>query len=115
MKKIRNFIVWSLVFVGLLLAFDLVMVRSTDLPPALAGVQRFYVDFRARLLGLVGSSSPDSIETVIEKSAVPATGHSPVATGQRYLYVDGEGQLQFADSLAEVPQAYRKSAQPLKE
>lgn len=114
MKKIRNFIVWSLVFIGLLLAFDLVMVRSTDLPPALAGVQRFYVDFRARLLGLVGDSSPASIETVIEKTATPAAG-TAAAAGQRYLYVDNQGQLQFADSLAEVPQAYRKSAQPLKE
>lgn len=118
MKKIRNFIVWTLIFVGLLLAFDLLMVRSSSFPPWLAGVQRFYVDFRGRVLNLTTGSPTVSIEQVIETTAKPGAkrgaGLKSVA-GQRYLYADAEGSLHFADSLAEVPEAYRARAQPLQE
>jgi len=118
MKKIRNFIVWTLVFVGLLLAFDLLLVRTTVLPSWLAGVQRFYVDFRGRLLGLATDSAEGSIEKVIEttnrKGIGKDSGIKSVA-GQRYLYADAQGSLHFADSLAEVPEAYRATAQPLQE
>jgi hypothetical protein len=118
MKKIRTFIVWTLIFVGLLLAFDLLMVRSTSFPSWLAGVQRFYVDFRGRILNLTTAAPSTSIEQVIETTARPGaqqkTGTTPTAR-QRYVYADAQGLLHFADSLAEVPAAYRSVAQPLQD
>ena len=118
MKKIRNFIVWTLVFLGLLLAFDLLMIRSTAFSPALVKVQDFYVDFRGRILSLLNGSDAESIEQVIETSAEPANGRTEKATSrlrQRYLYADAEGALRFADSLDEVPEQFRSAAQPLKD
>jgi hypothetical protein len=118
MKKIRNFIVWTLVFVGLLLAFDLLMVRSTSFPPWLEGIQRFYADFRGRILNLMPDAPSTSIEQVIETSARPKSQQKTEvvpSARQRYVYADAQGILHFADSLAEVPAAYRASAQPLQE
>jgi len=120
MKKLRNFIVWSLVFVGLLLAFDLLMVRTTALPPWAAGVQRFYVDFRGRIFNLVGGAQTVSIEQVIATSAQPEQAQATKQTtgsntAQRFLYADADGALHFADSLNEVPKQYRAAAQPLQE
>jgi hypothetical protein len=120
MKKLRNFIVWSLVFVGLLLAFDLLMVRSTAFPPWAVGVQRFYIDFRGRIINLVGGSQAVSIEQVIATTAQPdqakaAKKTSDSSSAQRYLYADADGALHFADSLNEVPEQYRAAAQPLQE
>lgn len=118
MKTIRKFIIWSLIFIGLLLACDLLLVRSQTLPPGLAAVQRFYVDFRGRILNLAGQAPADTIERVIEKAA---SSTEPVKTGnrqpagQRYLYADAQGALHFADSLAEVPRPYRDTAQPLQD
>lgn len=120
MKKLRNFIVWSLVFIGLLLAFDLLMVRTTALPPWAAGVQRFYVDFRGRIFNLVGGSQAVSIEQVIATTAQPDQTKAAKKTAAsdaapRFLYADAEGALHFADSLNEVPEQYRAAAQPLQE
>jgi len=118
MKKIRNFLVWTLVFLGLLLAFDLLMVRSTAFPPALVEIQDFYVDFRGRILNLLNGSDAKSIEQVIETSAKSGTGQEAKATSkarQRYLYADAEGALHFADSLDEVPERFRSAAQPLQD
>ena len=118
MKKIRNFIVWTLVFLGLLLAFDLLMIRSTAFTPALVKVQDFYVDFRGRILSLLNGSNAESIEQVIETSAKTETGQEAKAAAkarQRYLYADSEGALRFADSLDEVPERFRSAAQPLQD
>jgi hypothetical protein len=46
----------------------------------------------------------------VQNVAVP-----PVATPQapQYVYVDQDGQLNFAVSLDEIPRAFRDGAQPL--
>jgi hypothetical protein len=36
-------------------------------------------------------------------------------TADRYIYVDADGELQFADSLEDIPPALRKDAQPMKD
>ncbi|RME35456.1 MAG: hypothetical protein D6794_09550 [Deltaproteobacteria bacterium] len=116
MKKLRRFLLWSLVFLVLLAACDQVLVRLPAGDGALAVVQQFYVDFRRRLFGLVTGEAPRSIEQVIEKAAQPsgpAKGAAASSAGPRYLYVDGDGNLQFAESLQEIPAAFRSSAQKL--
>jgi hypothetical protein len=50
----------------------------------------------------------------------PSAGSAPKAADlggaqPRYLYVDGEGNLQFADRLEDIPARYRKEARSLAE
>ena len=56
--------------------------------------------------------APKSIEAVIaqqkQKSDKP-----PEEVSQRYVYSDAEGQLQFAESLDDVPKRFRAQAQPM--
>lgn len=42
-----------------------------------------------------------------QTAAAPTVNH--------YLYVDGEGELQFAERLEDIPAALRRGAQPLKD
>ena len=51
-----------------------------------------------------------------EKKPAPASSSPAPAAGvsaPRYVYVDGQGELRFADRLEEIPAAYRKDAQRL--
>ncbi len=116
MLKLLKYFLWVVVLLALSLGFDQLMVKLPLHAPGLSQTQQFYVDFRSRLLGLVGgdpSSPSDAIEAVIEKSA---TVPEPSAKkSNRYLYVDKSGTLQFADSLQQVPSQYRHDAQPLAE
>ena len=43
-----------------------------------------------------------------EASAAPQAQKAP-----RYIYSDGKGELHFADSLDDVPDKYRRLAQPM--
>jgi len=118
MLKLLKLFAWLVFAVALLVGFDQLLVRVPLGIPGVSQAQTFYVDFRGRLLGLVGfdevAEAPEkSIEQVIEK-----TRNAPAATSkvsQRYLYVDESGALQFVDSLQQVPTKYRNSAQPLAE
>jgi hypothetical protein len=118
MLKLLKLFAWLLFVVVALVAVDQFLVR---VPVEVAGVtqaQKFYVDFRGRLLGLVGLDLADpvpqkSIEQVIEANQQAPAPETP--DQQRYLYVDDSGALQFADSLQQVPEEYRQSAQPLAE
>ncbi|HEY5675031.1 MAG TPA: hypothetical protein VIR78_15105 [Malonomonas sp.] len=116
MLKLLRMLLWLILVLVVVGGLDQFLVRVPLDTPGLAPVQTFYVDFRSRLLGLVGvetvAAPPATIEQVIE-----ATGSAPQQTkkSQRYLYVDEAGELQFADSLAQVPVKFRKAAQPLAE
>jgi hypothetical protein len=118
MLKLFKYFLWLVVLVALTVGFDQLMVRVPLETPGMKQVQQFYVDFRSRLIQLFPQQNQppqpvDVIEAVIKKKADPSTG-SAKKSG-RYLYVDGSGTLQFADSLQQVPQKYRKDAQPLAE
>jgi len=130
MKALRRFFLWGLVFCGLLAAADQVLLKAPLTAPGLHEVQVFYRDFRGRMLTLFGVPGGGSIEQLIgeaERGVTPAAGAGPVAPGvtsgapgraplaQRYLYVDQDGALQFAESLQQVPPRYRASAQLLKD
>lgn len=112
MKKIIRALFWGLVFVVILGGIDQLLVQTPFEGPVIGSVRTFYLDFRSRLIGLTGSSAPQSVEQSIEQAATqPATQPAH----QRYVYADADGNLQFADSLAEVPETYRREAQPLEE
>ncbi len=118
MLKLLKIFAWLLLTLIVLVAGDQLLVRVPLDVPGVTQAQTFYVDFRARLFGLVGIDQPDggagkSIEQVIEASQ-PTSTEAPKAA-QRYLYVDDSGVLNFADSLQLVPERYRKDAQPLEE
>ncbi len=113
MLKLLRLLFWVVVAGAVLMGGDQVLMRVPLETPGLSQVQDFYVDFRARLLGLIGieATSPQSIEQVIGDNAEPA--QQPATKPQRYLYVDESGVLQFTDRLEDVPLQYRKDAQPL--
>jgi hypothetical protein len=121
MFKMTRWFIWGLFSLLLLTAIDQVLLR-VDLPvPGYAEVHEFYVDFRSRLLGLTGNDpvartiSANRQPSARVKSAAPKTSAPTAKTQPRYLYVDTDGALQFADSLGEVPLQYRRDAQPLSE
>ena len=115
MLKLIKYFLWLAVILALSLGFDQLMVQLPLPAPGLKQTQEFYVDFRSRLIGLLNGSiaaPADPINTVISaKTHPPKTKQA----SRRYLYVDADGNLQFADSLQQVPARYRDSAQPMAE
>ncbi len=117
MLKMTRWFIWGLFTLLLLTALDQVLLRVALPVPGYADVQVFYVDFRSRLLGLAGN---DSVAQMINDNklpavSLPAKAETTPKAQTRYLYADGEGALQFADSLDMVPLQYRRDAQPLAE
>jgi hypothetical protein len=115
LKLLKNFL-WLVVILTLAIGFDQLMVKLPLTIPGLQQTQRFYIDFRTRLLNLTETSinqDRDTIEKIIKKT-VPTPA---ILTNKptRYLYVDKNGTLQFADSLQQIPINYRQDAQPLAE
>ena len=113
MLKLLKYFLWLVVIVALALGFDQLMLKLPFHSPGLKQTQQFYVDFRTRLVGLMQADtlSSSSIESVIgETTAVSVPTGGKI---NRYLYVDGNGTLQFADSLQQVPAEYRQDAQRL--
>ncbi len=131
MFKIFRYVLWLVVVLALMLSFDQLMISFPLTTPGLAHTQKFYVSFRQRLGNLVNgvaeqplsalkkadkvsaptkkNSSPDTIAKVISKSAATKVKQE----AQRFLYVDAQGDLQFADSIEQIPKRFRESAQPL--
>lgn len=109
MKLIR-FILWVVVTLVLVVVADQLMIRRHFTTPVLTETQVFYRDFRARLLTMRRTDGfDDRIGQAIEaEMKTPAD-----AASSRYLYVDAAGVLHFADSLDEVPPAYRQGVQRL--
>jgi hypothetical protein len=135
MHRLIKPIFWVFLFLVMILIIDQFLVQVPPVHPAHATVSTFYRDFRNRMIDLVfgeRTSEPQSIEAVIEtqqnsshnkahdvgkatkkipSSASPVKSKAP----QRYIYSDSKGELQFADSLEEVPKEYRGQAQPMAE
>ncbi len=115
MLKLIKYFLWLVVILALSLGFDQLMLQLPLPAPGLKQTQEFYVDFRSRLIGLLNGSTAapaDPIDAVISAKARPAKTKQ---ASHRYLYVDADGNLQFADSLQQVPARYRDSAQPMAE
>lgn len=118
MLKMTRWFLWGLFTLILLTAIDQLLLRVDLSLPVYREVRTFYVDFRGRLVGL---TSADLVAQTIKTNRQPESPAnqitSPTDTGSqpRYLYVDGDGALQFADSLDDVPLQYRRDAQPLSE
>jgi hypothetical protein len=127
MGKFTKAIIWTALFLAMMLAIDQFFVQVPPIHPAHAAVTKFYRDFRGRLVDLTfgeKKAQPKSIEAVIDKQQKNKKGKSvgekkaaeakPEAKKtQRYLYSDSEGVLHFVDSLKDVPDKYRDLAQPL--
>lgn len=129
MRRVFKPLFWCLVFLLVLVAVDQLLVRVPPVHPAHAAVREFYRDFRSRLFSIieiVPTDKPQTIEAVIDqkrKSSVatpssqtrPAAQSAAAAKPTRYVYADQDGALQFADSLEQVPAAFRASAEPLED
>lgn len=119
MLTLIRYTLWVVVILALTIGLDLLMTKVPLEAPGLKQGQVFYIDFRARLIDLFSSDETprsalrpeDMIEQVIEHSREEAV--APKKNSQRYLYVDENGSLQFADSLNKVPLRFRDQAQPM--
>jgi len=112
---------------GLLVGLDQFFVRVPTEVPGLVEARAFYLEFRQRIRSLVAPEKEgvlekealkkgDALEKVIEgavRQQERAARNKPASP--RYLYVDTQGQLRFADTLEEVPVDLRSQAQPLEQ
>ena len=133
MRRLIKPILWTILFLAMLLVIDQFFVQVPPIHPAHEAVSNFYRDFRSRLIDLASGEKkapPQTVEEVIKEhqstakqAATEATkpdktpaappGSTPPGTSQRYIYSDGRGGLHFADSLKEVPEEYCAQAQPM--
>ena len=131
MYRLIKPIFWTFLFLVMMLVIDQILVQVPPVHPAHAAVRNFYQDFRSRLTDLTfgeKKATPKSIEAVIAKqqkeTAPKKTGPTKeqqaentaapqTQKAQRYIYSDGKGELNFADSLDDVPDEYRGLAQPM--
>ncbi len=113
MNKSSKAIFWVIVFFCLLLAVDQFLLRVEFKSGGMQVAQEFYLDFRQRLIGLGSTPEPTSVAEVIsEKNEVAAV---PESSAPRYLYADENGQLQFANSMEDIPPEFRKDAERMEE
>ncbi|MDY0189111.1 MAG: hypothetical protein RBR22_00100 [Desulfuromonas sp.] len=122
MKKITFALVWLISFVLLLLVCDQFLLRypGTD-NPILHDFQSFYKDLRKRVLALDYHGQPHSVQqTIIEhggNKSIPEildeVAEPDAAEIGRYIYVDEQNTLNFADSLQQIPAHLRASAKKL--
>ncbi|MCM2264800.1 MAG: hypothetical protein NDI73_06350 [Desulfuromonadales bacterium] len=146
MSRFLAILLWTAVFLLILLAIDQLLVRVPASMPAHVAVTDFYRDLRRRAFDLAkgekpapakppavpaAKGPPQSIEAVIvQRQAKPAVvnkppapapareavkGPSPKEPAPRYVYADNQGELHFAETLAEVPEEYRGKAKRLGE
>ena len=133
MHRLIKPIFWTFLFLIMMLVIDQFLVQVPPIHPAHATVSNFYQDFRSRLTALAfgeKKATPKSIEAVIakqQKETAPkkteqtkeqqaeATTAPQTQKARRYIYSDGKGELHFADSLDDVPDEYRRLAQPMGE
>lgn len=127
MGKSFKWLFWTVLFLLMLLAIDQFFVQVPPIHPAHDAVSRFYKDFRHRLLAMtLGEkppvkpppikmpAKPDTIETVIDKQVTAEKAKAKAKSApQRYVYSDEQGNLQFAESLEDVPAQFREAAQPM--
>lgn len=108
--KLIRFLLWTLLALALTLVADQLMLKRNFTTVGLTQMQVFYRDFRARLLTLGNRDAyHDRIGQTIEAQLPSVT----TETSSRYLYVDRDGILHFADRFDDVPPAYRQGAQRL--
>lgn len=117
MKRIVRFLIRGVLFIALLLVIDQAILHVSPDVPGIREIRHFYVDFRGRLLQLGNEKTEKSIETTIETpdrpNEKPQNPSAAPAKAPRYIFADENGQLQFADSLDQIPPAYRQSAEVL--
>jgi len=146
MSRFLSILLWTAVFLLIVLALDQLLVRVPASTPAHVAVATFYRDLRSRVFDLAKGENlqpakppaspapkgtPQSIEAVIaQRQAKPAAVTKPPAPAlakpavklpapkeptPRYVYADNQGELHFAETLAEVPEEYRGKAKRLGE
>lgn len=138
MKRLVMGFMWLLVFMLLLVVLDQVLLRNRGFEqPFLRDVKEFHADFRRRLFGLPQGQPPESKRAPTPKPATPADTEAAVgvdavvereitrATQEttspaqpeaddgalRYIYLDAEQNIQFAERYEEIPPQFRDAVQ----
>lgn len=135
MTRFLSILLWTVVFLLLVLAIDQLLVRVPATHPAHVAVATFYRDLRSRVFDLAKEVKPvpakpaapakakeppraaDGIGAVIEQRPGPGPAAKLPVREQtlRYVYADDKGEIHFAETLAEVPEKHRSKAKALGE
>jgi hypothetical protein len=102
MKPFTRALLWILLTMAFVIVADQVLIRLPDQP---AGAKTIEDVLQEQARQQRPAAPPKAGPTPVVRE--------PVQPAQRYLYVDGSGELQFAESLDEVPSAFRKDAKPM--
>jgi len=114
-KRFGRFLIWSSLFILVLLAFDLSMVYVPSRSTGFNQIRNIYLDFRFRLLGLVtGNPAGDLDKFLLDRLSGQGTSRDLAQkNGPRFFYVDQNGDIRFVANLDEIPYNYRAQAQKL--
>jgi hypothetical protein len=114
-KRLGHFLVWSFLFILVLLAIDLSLIYIPSQSRGFNQVRKIYLDFRFRLLGF-SADKPDSDldEFLHKKLSERGLSRDPAGVnGPRFFYVDKDGDIRFVADLEKIPPRYRSQAQKL--
>ncbi len=136
MKRLVFGFLWVGIFIFLLLVMDQILLRYRGFEhPFMRDMQKFHADFRQRLFDLPSQQFPQTaprkqgqitpaedkkapainllvereIERAAQKNGAYATA-TPIDAELRYIYVDAQQNIQFAQRLEEIPAELRRSA-----
>lgn len=122
MKRLFIWLLWAVVMVGTCVAADQILMRYSLEVPAYRAAQRFYQDFRSRIillakkddLGLkrVKAEWSPTLPPAMREKIEPLL--QPEVEPGGYVYIDKAGGLHLTTRLDEVPKEYRAAAKPLK-
>lgn len=121
MKRLFIWLLWAVLIIGVCIAGDQLLLRSSIDSPVYGAAQNFYKDFRGRLVKLyrkedhllqgVKESWSPTLPAEVKEKIRPLLPAKVEASG--YVYSDKDGSLHMTSTLDEVPKEYRGAAKPL--
>ncbi len=114
-KRLGHFLVWSFLFILVLLAVDLSLIYYPSQSNGFNQIRKIYLDFRSRLFGLFADEPATDLDKFLQKNlSDKGFSRDPAGeNGPRFFYVDKDGDIRFVADLDEIPPLYRSQAQKL--
>lgn len=114
-KRFGHFLVWSFLFILILLAVDLSLIHIPSQSNGFNQIRNVYLDFRSRFFGLLTGNPTTNVDEILQQrlfergfSQEPADDKGP-----RFFYVDKNGDIHFVADMKEIPPGYRSTAKKL--
>lgn len=110
-KKFGHLVLWVVLSILFLVAFDLGMVHIPCESKGFNRIRNVYIDFRSRLFSPGTENSGDELDRFMQERL---SNHREAGEkGPRFFYADQHGGIHFVEKLQDVPQKFRSQAQKL--